>query len=98
MKDGRTKYEFAQHLGILYFEMEVAGLMDNFPYLVIKRVSDYSDAQKYKRFQKYAALTAATYTKELLSNIPAKSTTSLSRPRNVDLKSILEHHKIIMKV
>jgi hypothetical protein len=49
--------------------MEAAGLMDNFPCLVIRGVSDYSDSHKNKDWQGYAAATAASYAKELLSMI-----------------------------
>ncbi|KAK6516031.1 hypothetical protein TWF281_004621 [Arthrobotrys megalospora] len=69
---GPTRDRLAQD-GILCFEMEDAGFMDNFPCLVICRVSDYADSHKNKRWQPYAAATAAAYTKELLSIIPPKA-------------------------
>lgn len=50
--------------------MEAAGLMDNFPCLVIRGICDYSDSHKNKRWQEYAAATAAAYAKELLSVVP----------------------------
>ena len=49
--------------------MEAAGLMDNFPCLVIRGICDYSDAHKNKKWQPYAAATAAAYAKELLGVI-----------------------------
>jgi nucleoside phosphorylase len=55
----------AQH-GVLCFEMEAAGLMNNFPCVVIRGVTDYADSHKKKRWQHYAAATAAAYAKELL--------------------------------
>jgi hypothetical protein len=55
---------------ILCVEMEAAGVMDNFPCLVIRGICDYCDSHKNKRWQPYAALTAAAYAKELLSTIP----------------------------
>ena len=54
------------------FEMEAAGLMDNFPCLVIRGISDYADSHKNKQWQSYAAATAAGYAKELLSVIHEK--------------------------
>jgi len=51
----------------LCFEMEAAGLMNNFPCIVVRGISDYSDSHKNKEWQPFAALTAAAYTKELLS-------------------------------
>jgi nucleoside phosphorylase len=50
-------------------EMEAAGLMDNFPCLVIRGICDYADSHKNDRWQQYAALTAAAYAKRLLSVI-----------------------------
>ncbi|KAL2859896.1 kinesin light chain [Aspergillus lucknowensis] len=72
MRDGverdKTSFEFG---GVLCFEMEAAGLMNNFPCLVIRGICDYSDSHKNKRWQPYAAGTAAAYAKELLGVIPA---------------------------
>ncbi|KAF2628864.1 kinesin light chain, partial [Macroventuria anomochaeta] len=56
--------------GVLCFEMEAAGLMNSFPCLVIRGVCDYADSHKNKRWQPYAAGTAAAYAKEVLSVIP----------------------------
>ena len=50
--------------------MEAAGLMDSFPCLVIRGICDYADSHKNKKWQPYAAATAAAYMKELLSVIP----------------------------
>lgn len=55
--------------GVLCFEMEAAGLMNNFPCLVIRGICDYADSHKNKQWQTYAAGTAAAYAKELLSVI-----------------------------
>ena len=71
MKHGGTRDRLAQELGILCFEMEAAGLMDNFKCLVIRGICDYADSHKNKKWQGYAALTAAAYAKELLSVIQA---------------------------
>ncbi|KAF5024639.1 hypothetical protein F66182_3261 [Fusarium sp. NRRL 66182] len=70
IKHGRTRDRLAQELGALCFEMEAAGVMDHFPCLVVRGICDYSDSHKNKQWQKYAAATAAAYTKELLSVIP----------------------------
>ncbi|KAH7072874.1 hypothetical protein BKA63DRAFT_544167, partial [Paraphoma chrysanthemicola] len=56
--------------GVLCFEMEAAGLMNSFPCLVVRGVCDYADSHKNKRWQAYAAGTAAAYAKEVLSVIP----------------------------
>lgn len=56
--------------GVLCFEMEAAGLMNSFPCLVIRGICDYADSHKNKRWQGYAAGTAAAYAKEVLSMMP----------------------------
>ncbi|KAE8384965.1 hypothetical protein BDV23DRAFT_176621 [Aspergillus alliaceus] len=67
VKHGPTRDKLARELGILCFEMEAAGLMDDFQCLVIRGICDYSDSHKNKQWQGYAAATAAAYAKELLS-------------------------------
>jgi len=67
MKHGTTRDRLAQELGVLCFEMEAAGVMDDFPCLVIRGICDYADSHKNKQWQEYAAATAAAYAKEILS-------------------------------
>ncbi|KAJ6257988.1 hypothetical protein Dda_6900 [Drechslerella dactyloides] len=71
IKDGYTRDRLGRELGILCFEMEAAGLMDNFPCLVIRGISDYADSHKNDQWREYSAATAAAYAKELLFAIPA---------------------------
>ena len=71
MRDGKTRDRIAAEEGVLCFEMEAAGLMDNFRCLVIRGICDYADTHKNKRWQRYAAATAAAYSKELLLVMPA---------------------------
>ncbi|KAH8710125.1 nucleoside phosphorylase domain-containing protein [Phaeosphaeriaceae sp. PMI808] len=66
IKDGQFRDRIAQELGVICFEMEAAGLMDSFPCLVIRGICDYADSHKNKRWQSYAAATAAAFAKELL--------------------------------
>ncbi|KAI9773698.1 MAG: hypothetical protein M1839_002032 [Geoglossum umbratile] len=70
MKRGITRERLRENLGVLCFEMEAAGLMDNFPCLVVRGICDYADSHKNKGWQGYAALTAAAYAKELLHVVP----------------------------
>ena len=72
MRHGVTRERLRKELNVLCFEMEAAGLMDNFPCLVIRGICDYSDTHKNKRWQPYAAAVAAAYAKELLCIIPEK--------------------------
>ena len=55
---------------MLCFEMEAAGLMNQFKYLVVRGICDYSDSHKNDTWQGYAAMAAAAYTKQLLNRIP----------------------------
>jgi nucleoside phosphorylase len=76
MRNGVDRDEISSEFGgVLCFEMEAAGLMNNFPCLVIRGICDYADSHKNKRWQPYAAGTAAAYAKELLLVIPAADVT-----------------------
>ena len=80
MKDAAMRDKLSAELGgVLCFEMEAAGLMNSFPCLVIRGISDYADSHKNHKWQKYAAGTAAAYAKELLSAIPAAEVMRTSR-------------------
>ena len=71
MKDAAERDRVSAELGgVLCFEMEAAGLMNSFPCLVIRGVSDYADTHKNYKWQAHAAGTAAAYARELLSAIP----------------------------
>ncbi|KAJ5973626.1 purine and uridine phosphorylase [Penicillium waksmanii] len=67
IRHGMTRDRLAEEFDVLCFEMEAAGLMDNFPCLVIRGICDYADSHKNKVWQGYAAATAAGYAKDLLS-------------------------------
>ena len=70
IKDGVSRDKLSKELnGVLSVEIEAAGLMDHFPCLVIRGISDYADSHKNDCWQKYAAMTAAAYAKELLNFI-----------------------------
>jgi hypothetical protein len=72
MKDGVSRDRLSAELGgVLCFEMEAAGLMNEFPCLVIRGICDYADSHKNKTWQPYAAATAASCAKELLLLIAA---------------------------
>ena len=69
MKNALLRDEITANHNVLCFEMEAAGLMDDFPCIVIRGVCDYSDSHKNDDWQGWAAATAASYTKELLGMI-----------------------------
>jgi nucleoside phosphorylase len=78
MRHGATRERLGKELDVLCFEMEAAGLMDDFPCLVVRGICDYADSHKNKRWQGYAAATAAAYAKELLCVIPPRGAAILS--------------------
>ncbi|KAI2611823.1 nucleoside phosphorylase domain-containing protein [Hypoxylon sp. NC1633] len=51
---------------VLCVEMEAAGLMNDFPCIVIRGICDYADSHKNDDWQEYAAVIAAGYARELL--------------------------------
>jgi nucleoside phosphorylase len=78
MKDAVMRDALAGE-GVLCFEMEAAGLANRFPCLVVRGICDYSDTHKNKRWQGYAAMTAAAYTKDLLKVMLPKRVESEKR-------------------
>ncbi|GIZ49968.1 hypothetical protein CKM354_001298400 [Cercospora kikuchii] len=64
---------------VLCFEMEAAGIVKNWPCLIIRGICDYSDSHKNDAWQNFAAATAAAYTKDLLLRIPAESVDTAPR-------------------
>ena len=71
IQDAITRVKMQKASDAICFEMEAAGLMHDFPCLVIRGICDYADSHKNKRWQPYAAATASAYAKELLSVIPS---------------------------
>ncbi|KAL9118899.1 MAG: hypothetical protein Q9187_004548, partial [Circinaria calcarea] len=74
VKDAATRDSILQYTGeeCICFDMEAAGLMNNFPCLVIRGICDYADSHKSDCWQRYAAATAAAYAKEFLGVVPSK--------------------------
>jgi nucleoside phosphorylase len=74
IKDAAFRDEINKRLGgkVLCFEMEAAGLMNDFPCIVIRGICDYADSHKNKAWQEYAAALAAAFAKELLFLVPAQ--------------------------
>lgn len=59
MKSGYHRDRITSQEKVTAFEMEGAGVWDAFPTVVIKSVCDYADSHKNKKWQKYAAASAA---------------------------------------
>jgi nucleoside phosphorylase len=74
VKDAAVRDRLRDDFNALCVEMEAAGLMNEFPCLVIRGVCDYADLHKNDAWHPYAAMTAAAYAKEFLQYIsPAQA-------------------------
>ncbi|KAL2842393.1 hypothetical protein BJY01DRAFT_200814 [Aspergillus pseudoustus] len=71
VKDSHLRDRLGRELGACCVEMEAAGLVNNYPCLVIRGICDYADSHKNKEWQEYAATVAAAYAKQLLSVTPS---------------------------
>lgn len=83
VKDAVLREKLRREMNIMCVEMEAAGLMNDFPCLVIRGICDYADSHKSKTWQPYAAAVAAAYAKELLSIIPPIETEGLAPAADV---------------
>ncbi|KAK0289074.1 hypothetical protein LTR35_000449 [Friedmanniomyces endolithicus] len=70
MRNGIERDQLAKENGLLCFEMEAAGALNDFPCLVIRGISDYSDSHKNDNWHGYAAAVAAAYGRELFMHMP----------------------------
>lgn len=71
IKDASFRDELDKDLDghVLCVEMEAAGLMNDFPCIVIRGICDYADSHKNKDWQEHAAAVAAAFAKELLQYV-----------------------------
>lgn len=73
VKYAPTRDEIRQKHRAICLEMEAAGLMNNFPCVVIRGISDYADSHKNDQWQPYAAATAAACAKEFLEHVQPRA-------------------------
>lgn len=85
IKNAKVRDQLLKDLGddILCVEMEAAGLMDNFPCIVIRGICDYADSHKNKAWQEHAAAVAAAFAKELLGYVEAGEVDREARVRDL---------------
>ncbi|KID97502.1 ankyrin repeat protein, partial [Metarhizium majus ARSEF 297] len=71
IEDALSRDKLNRNLGgdLLCVETEAAGLMNNFPCVVIRGICDYADSHRNKVWQKHAAAVAAAFAKELLGYV-----------------------------
>lgn len=82
VKNAAERDRLAKRDNVICFEMEAFGLMDDFPCLVIRGISDYSDSHKNYAWQSYASSVAAAYTKKLLNIVPPEEVAKLKPVRS----------------
>ncbi|KAF3062881.1 hypothetical protein CFAM422_010417 [Trichoderma lentiforme] len=70
LKSGEDRDNIAAKEGVIAFEMEGAGIWGEIPCIIVKGVCDYADSHKNKRWQDFAAATAAAAAKALLHRYP----------------------------
>ena len=72
IKDAAFRDNINKRLGghVLCFEMEAAGLVNDFPCIVIRGICDYADSHKNKVWQEHAAAVSAAFAKEFLLMVP----------------------------
>ncbi|KAK6342202.1 hypothetical protein TWF730_001680 [Orbilia blumenaviensis] len=66
MRSGVVRDRIVERDRVIAFEMEAAGVWDSLPCVIIKGVCDYSDSHKDKKWQWFAAATAASAMKAIL--------------------------------
>lgn len=66
MKSGENRDKVAKQHNVIAFEMEGAGVWDEFPCIIVKGICDYADSHKNKLWQPFAAATAASVMKAVL--------------------------------
>ncbi|KAL6815061.1 hypothetical protein J3E69DRAFT_346691 [Trichoderma sp. SZMC 28015] len=70
LKSGEDRDKIAAKEEVIAFEMEGAGIWGEIPCIILKGVCDYADSHKNKRWQDFAAATAAAAAKALLHRYP----------------------------
>lgn len=76
LKNSQRRDQLRDEFGVKAIEMEASGIADatwnlEVDYLVVRGICDYCDRKKDDRWQEYAAVVAASYTRALLESIPA---------------------------
>ncbi|KAI0205565.1 purine and uridine phosphorylase [Astrocystis sublimbata] len=66
MKSGAHRDDFAKREDVIAFEMEGVGVWNQLDCIIIKGICDYADSHKNKKWQSFAAATAACVMKAVL--------------------------------
>ncbi|KAF0324234.1 nacht and ankyrin domain protein [Colletotrichum asianum] len=84
MKSGLDRDRIAEEQNLVAFEMEGAGIWDQFPCVVVKAVCDYANSHKNKNYQNFAAARAASATKAILEAFPCTDALPRCFPKNAE--------------
>jgi nucleoside phosphorylase len=87
MKNSFARDQLAKREDVICFEMEAAGLMNDFPCLVIRGICNYADSHKNKSWRPFAAVSAAAFAKELLSVLPPQDVQKMTASKLKPSKS-----------
>jgi nucleoside phosphorylase len=93
MKSGHHRDQIAKKENVIAFEMEGAGVWENFPSMLVKAVCDYADSRKNKEWQGYAAAAAAACTKAVLKEWTATNRRQEFEPQRSMRKILLSRFK-----
>ncbi|KAJ6260517.1 phosphorylase superfamily protein [Drechslerella dactyloides] len=87
IKSAEDRDKIARETKAIAFEMEGAGIWDTLPCIVVKGVCDYADTHKNKKWQNFAAATAACAAKALLglATPPDRASPQIASRSNVPL-------------
>nr|XP_036576344.1 ankyrin repeat protein [Colletotrichum truncatum]KAF6783069.1 ankyrin repeat protein [Colletotrichum truncatum] len=105
MRSGMHRDSIAKEHSLIAFEMEATGAWDEVPCIVVKGVCDYADSHKNKKWQTFAAATAASTMKALLGLYIQTDTrrdwrADFSIRRNIEILNWIskepyeQHHKL----
>ena len=83
MRSALRRDELRDAWVVICFEMEAAGLMDDFPCIAIRGICDYSDDHKHKLWQPYSAVVAAAYAKDFLRVIQPQEVENMGAAANM---------------
>ncbi|EPS39694.1 hypothetical protein H072_6511 [Dactylellina haptotyla CBS 200.50] len=67
----RDKLNKSMNWKVLCLEKEAAGLLNSFPCMIIRGISDYADSHSNTTWESYAAVMASAIAKEFLSHVQA---------------------------
>lgn len=96
MKDATERDKISQDSnGAICFEIEAAGLMNDFHCVVIRGISDYADSHKNDDWHAYAAAAAAALAKELLSYMDPPAQVEIDHDQvleRLEIKTLIAGH------